>query len=477
MKPIRLFFGIIKIPLDLVLTVAAFLVALELRTMNVLFGFQTIFDPTTLPDHQNFLLFAAKCATILVIVLAVNQMYTLKISRPLTRDIAKLTFVVSAWTMLIIAYFFFIRAFPFSRLMLLYAVALTTIFLSVERLVIHLIRQALLRRGHGQYRVAVIGETKFADEFMEKIDNHIDYKFIGSITEKPQQDKKKRVLGSVEELREIIKKHRIEQIIQAGAVTKNGAEILALCRELHVKYSFVPDLLEVQRTNVEIYTMRGIPIVELKPTPLDGWGKIIKRCFDILGSLIGLIVGLPFLLLTALAIKIDSRGPIFFTKLDNGQPVLRVGQYEKPFRFYKFRTMHPNTHSQRYTVLADKNIRKNSPLVKIQNDPRVTRVGKFLRRFSIDELPQLWNVLIGNMSLVGPRPHFPEEVEKYSHSDKFVLEVKPGITGVSQISGRSDLDFKEEIRLDTYYIQNWSLDLDLKIIVKTCFIVLRGYKE
>jgi lipopolysaccharide/colanic/teichoic acid biosynthesis glycosyltransferase len=115
--------------------------------------------------------------------------------------------------------------------------------------------------------------------------------------------------------------------------------------------------------------------------------------------------------------------------------------------------------------------------VKIKNDPRITRVGKFLRRFSIDELPQLWNVFLGNMSLVGPRPHFPEEVEKYSASDKFVLEIKPGITGISQISGRSDLDFREEIRLDTYYIQNWSLDLDIKILFKTVFAVLRGYRE
>jgi lipopolysaccharide/colanic/teichoic acid biosynthesis glycosyltransferase len=136
--------------------------------------------------------------------------------------------------------------------------------------------------------------------------------------------------------------------------------------------------------------------------------------------------------------------------------------------------MHPNTHNLRYTELADKNIRKGSPMVKIQNDPRVTRVGRFIRKWSIDELPQLWNVLKGDMSLVGPRPHLPEEVAKYEHHHKFVLALKPGITGLAQIAGRSDLDFEKEIQLDTYYIENWSLWLDIKIILKTFKVVITG---
>lgn len=477
MKPIRLFFGIIKVPLDFALTVAAFFAALKLRTLPYLQSLQSPFDATTLPSDEAFLIFTIKCAALLVIIFAINQMYLLKISRPLTRDLAKMFFIIFAWIMLIIAYFFVIRSFPFSRLFLIYATILTAVFLTAERLIIHLMRQALLRKGIGQYRVAVIGDNDFAKDFTKKIKNHIDYTFVGFITETSKQEHKPFFLGTTANLKNLIAKHRIEQIIQTGEVNKFGPEILATCRELHVKYAFVPDLLEVQRTNVEIYTMRGIPVIELKPTPLDGWGKIIKRSFDILGSLIGLIIGLPFFVVIAIAIKLDSRGAIFFTKLDDGRPVLRVGQHGRLFKFYKFRTMHPNTHNQRYTTLAEDNLRKNSPLVKIKNDPRVTRVGKVLRRFSLDELPQLWNIFIGDMSLVGPRPHFPEEVEKYSPGDRFVLEVKPGLTGVSQISGRSDLDFKEEVRLDTYYIQNWSLDLDLKVILKTFFIVLRGYKE
>ncbi|MEK7524154.1 MAG: sugar transferase [Patescibacteria group bacterium] len=139
--------------------------------------------------------------------------------------------------------------------------------------------------------------------------------------------------------------------------------------------------------------------------------------------------------------------------------------------------MKMGTHQLRYTDLAHRNIRKGTPLVKIQNDPRVTRVGKILRRFSLDELPQLWNVLCGEMSLVGPRPHLPEEVEKYQRHHKFVLAIKPGITGLTQISGRSDLPFEEEVRLDTFYIENWTFFLDIKIMLKTILVVLRPYRE
>jgi lipopolysaccharide/colanic/teichoic acid biosynthesis glycosyltransferase len=140
--------------------------------------------------------------------------------------------------------------------------------------------------------------------------------------------------------------------------------------------------------------------------------------------------------------------------------------------------MHPNTDSLRYTEeFLNKNLRSDGPLVKIKDDPRVTKVGRFIRKYSIDELPQLWNVLIGNMSLVGPRPHLPEEVAHYKGSHKFVLTIKPGMTGLPQISGRSDLDFENEVKLDRYYIENWSLWLDTKLIFKTVGILLKGYKE
>jgi exopolysaccharide biosynthesis polyprenyl glycosylphosphotransferase len=232
--------------------------------------------------------------------------------------------------------------------------------------------------------------------------------------------------------------------------------------------------VQVQRTNIEMNSISGIPLLSLKPTSLDGWGRVVKRIFDIFGAAIGLIILSPVFLITAIAIKLDSKGTIIFKYLDDGSRVKRVGEHGKLFNFYKFRSMHPNTHNLRYTELAKLNQREGTPMVKIKNDPRVTRVGKFIRNTSIDELPQLWNVLKGDISLVGPRPHLPEEVAKYDKHHKFVLSIKPGITGLAQISGRSDLDFEREIQLDTYYIENWSIWMDIKIILKTFAVVFAG---
>ena len=182
------------------------------------------------------------------------------------------------------------------------------------------------------------------------------------------------------------------------------------------------------------------------------------------------------MLLIAILIKIDSNGPIFFSKRDDGTPVFRVGQGGKSFKYFKFRSMKNKMDSLRYTELADKNTRTNGPMVKIEDDPRITRLGKFIRRWSIDELAELFLVFKGDMSLVGPRPHLPEEVAKYEHHHKKVMTIKPGMTGLAQISGRSELSFEEEVRLDTYYIENWTLLLDLAILARTPIAVIRGRK-
>jgi exopolysaccharide biosynthesis polyprenyl glycosylphosphotransferase len=250
--------------------------------------------------------------------------------------------------------------------------------------------------------------------------------------------------------------------------------VLELCRQRQVRYRFVPSILEVERAHVEIDFYHGLPILELKPTPLDGWGAVLKKIFDFFGALFGLLILAPFMLVIAILIKLDSRGPILFARLDDGSLTKRVGRSGKLFYFWKFRTMRPRTHNLRYTELAPLNSRAGTPMVKIKDDPRVTSFGKFLRRTSLDELPQLLHVLTGQMSLVGPRPHLPEEVARYAAHHRRVLTVKPGVTGLAQISGRSGLDFEEEVRLDTYYIENWSLWLDVKILLKTVWVVVKG---
>ena len=194
------------------------------------------------------------------------------------------------------------------------------------------------------------------------------------------------------------------------------------------------------------------------------WGRVVKRVADIVSSSLLLLALSPFLLLIAFLVFLTDRGfPIYSHE--------RVGKGGKLFRMYKFRSMVKNADALK-EKLSVENQRKDGPLFKIENDPRITKIGKFIRKFDIDELPQLWNVFIGNMSLVGPRPHLPKEVALYKEYQKRVLTIKPGITGMAQTHGRHKNTFDDEVRLDTSYIENWSLLLDMKLLLKTVGIVL-----
>jgi len=223
-------------------------------------------------------------------------------------------------------------------------------------------------------------------------------------------------------------------------------------------------LFQTLTTNVEVEVIGGVPLIEVKHTALDGWGRVLKRVMDICGSLCGLAALSPLFGAVAILIKLDSRGQVFVA-LDR----ITLG---KTFRMYKFRSMVDNAHAMKSELITQNERKDGGPLFKMQHDPRVTRIGRVLRKMRIDELPQLWNVLRGEMSLVGPRPHEPEEVAQYEKHHKKLLVIKSGITGMAQISGSSDLPFEEEVKLDTYYIENWSLGLDVKILLRTLMILL-----
>jgi len=196
------------------------------------------------------------------------------------------------------------------------------------------------------------------------------------------------------------------------------------------------------------------------------WQLELKRAVDLVGSTLGLLVLLPLLMIAALAVKVSSPGPVFYVSE-------RVGRDGRPFRMMKFRSMAHGAHDSRATH-HHLNIHDSGPVFKIRDDPRVTRVGRFLRRCSIDELPQLWNVLRGDMSLVGPRPPLPEEFLLYGARERRRLDVKPGITCIWQVSGRSDLDFETWVDMDLAYIDTWSLRLDARLLGRTVAAVLTG---
>ncbi len=479
MKRFEIFFGVIKVPIDFIMTVLAFLAAYQLRLVTEpIQGIAKPIDYSVLPTIKEYLFFSLAAASVLIIINAIAKAYTLKTTSKFSKEFKKVLSSWTLWAMFMISYFFLTRTFPFSRLAIVYSWGLTLTFILIGRVLIKIIQNGFLKAGIGKRKIVFIGDNKITKELVKVLKNDITYKIIGLI-DSTQNNSKIKNLGKISQLEYIIKKHQIDEVIQTKTdlTIAQSEDILGLCDLHHINYRFVPDLIEVRRANIFIETIGQVPVINLKPTPLDGWGKVAKRILDLLGAGFGLILLSPILLITTIAIKLDSKGPILFTKLDNGQPVKRVGQHGKLFKFYKFRSMRPNTHNLRYNELQDKNTRTEGPLIKIKDDPRVTRVGKFIRKYSIDELPQLWNVLIGNMSLVGPRPHLPEEVAHYQDHHRFVLTIKPGLTGIPQTSGRSDLNFEDEVKLDRYYIENWSIPLDLKIIVKTIGVIVKGHEE
>jgi exopolysaccharide biosynthesis polyprenyl glycosylphosphotransferase len=473
-KRSEIFFNALKLPADFVAAVTAFFVAKAIRLHpTFLSEFQSPADTDL--SFVGFTEFAGVTAGILLLIFAWNGLYRMRTAN-FGKDARKIIFLVSAWLLLISAYFFFRREFFFSRLALAYSGVLAIFFILAGRVLISLIQRIFWKLNIGTTKALVIGTNPNSLLLGKFLERNPRYHFAGFVeVGKLPHEFPKNPIGELNDFAQIVKRRGIGEVILASRKLSNEKtrELLTHCRVNHLGFRFVPDLLEVSQKNVEVETISGIPLISLRPTPLTGWGRVWKRIFDLLAGTFALILTSPIWLLAAVIIKLDSRGPVFFSRKDDGGKVLRVGKHDKTFWFVKFRSMRAKSDSLRYSKeLQQKNTRSGTPLVKIENDPRITAVGKFIRKYSIDELPQLLNVLTGKMSLVGPRPHLPEEVAKYKPHHHRVLEIKPGITGLAQISGRSDLHFDEEVELDTWYIENWSIWLDLKVLWKTVGVVL-----
>jgi exopolysaccharide biosynthesis polyprenyl glycosylphosphotransferase len=242
-------------------------------------------------------------------------------------------------------------------------------------------------------------------------------------------------------------------------------ELIAICRRRQVKLSVVSPLRGRAVPSLQISQLADLPILEYNTWDASRSSLVIKRTFDLMTAALGLLVLLPLLPFIALAIKLDSRGPVFFTQV-------RAGLGGRPFRIYKFRTMRLGAEASLDEVVRLEEL--SEPVFKVRDDPRVTRVGSVLRRLSLDELPQLFNVLLGEMSIVGPRPEQVEIVERYTSEDRVRLTVKPGITGPMQVFGRGELTFDERLAVELDYIENPSLGRDLRILLHTVPAVLRG---
>lgn len=464
MEKTKLYLKLSKIPLDILAILFAFPQSYLLR--------YSILPDIGLEKAGDFYLSFASYITQLsgliplaFLLLIANRAYPLSRGKSLLSQIRTAAYSAVLLTFITIFYYFLSRTYPPSRLVVFYYSAFLFINLLSIRLLIFGIKKVLLNYGFGKTKIIIIGNNKIANKVIGSLAKSDNFQIIGYIADRSTKIPYK-WLGKYERAQQIIKKHNASSIIQTESSPKFDTESgLNIARKLHLEYQYVPSDYNLHKHKFIVSNLEGIPWLKWEKTTLEGWGRIYKRCFDIVISTFGIIILAPLFAIVAILIKLDSKGPIFF-RLKNGRLSKRVGYQGTQFSFFKFRSMQHETHNQRYDKLIKNNKRKG-PLVKINNDPRVTKVGKWIRRFDIDELPQLINVIKGNMSIVGPRPHLPEEVAKYDDNDHFVFTIKPGITGLAQASGRSNLSFADEVVLDSYYIEHWSPLLDFKIILKT----------
>lgn len=454
MKRQELWFYFIPVILDVIALISAFVLAYFARfnfsPTALGFGFRISFR-----EYMNFLFWLTP---LWIFVFAMAGLYTIDFKGRFYPEFLRIILAVGMSVLLSLTVIFLTKHSDFSRLLLVYLLLSTLIIVLLERIFWRSVMRYLIGRGFNRHRVLIIGESREARR-LQNVFNQFPY--LGfKVMEIVSQDL------SQERLKLKIEKLKIDDIVQTqNQANRELSEFLeGLAREQGITLHFIPDLYEISIARLDLDSYGGVPLLTVKKTSLDGWGRIYKRIFDLIISGILLIILSPLFLLVSLLIKLTSRGPVFFKQK-------RVGR-DGEIGIYKFRSMVANAEELKEKLRAQ-NERKG-PLFKIKNDPRITPLGKLLRKTRVDELPQLLNVFKGSMSLVGPRPHLPEEVAKYKNHHKEVLTIKPGMTGLPQISGASDLDFEEEVTLDSYYVHNWSFWLDLIILAKTGFVVLKS---
>lgn len=449
--------GVARVPLDALAVCAALFLSYRLReaAIDLIPRVQLLEPALTLPPFPYYVsTFVAPGIGLFVILAALIGLYSLDLRESAWRHVGRIMLAVGLWLVIVNAWFLLIlRELFFSRVLLLQAVVFMTLFISAMRASLITLERALLRRGIGKILVVSVGSQEPGPQAKETLLLDLHYTYLGH-------------LGQMDSLKKLTKNSTIDLVLQTDP-NPGSDETIALinfCRSHHVGYAFLPPVLADVPHQLKMERLGMMPMIRFEPTPLDGWGRVWKRVFDIVVSLCALIILSPVLIvLSSFCLFLQGR-PIFYRST-------RVGQEGRTLiTLWKFRSMIRNADQMKKDLEAQ-NHRHDGPLFKVRNDPRVTPFGRFLRRFSLDELPQLWNVLKGDLSLVGPRPHLPQEVERYKQEERRVFAVKPGLTGLAQVSGRSDLNFEEEVKLDLSYIEEWSMFMDLWVLWRTPFVV------
>ena len=455
---------------DALLIFLAFVAAYALRYQAQLF---ISVDPAFQLPLTGYAPLALPLVFVQLIAFRFSQVYPYHPGRSWVEEIWRVATASTASVMIIIVVSLAFRPMLYSRLVFLYTAVLVTVLLGISRLAIMWGRSHLRTYDIGVQRVLLVGAGDVGRMVMRTMVARPDYglKLIGFLDDHPVKSTtdvgRFKALGPVENVADVIVQQAIDRVIIClpWQTHRTIQRLLRECEQVSIKAYVVPDLFQLTKNQMKFEELNGIPLLSTRDISIQGWNLVIKRTFDILVGGLMALVTLPVMLAIALAIRIDTPGPTFYSQT-------RVGRNGRPFRCHKFRSMVNNAEELRDRV-AELN-ESSGPLFKIRNDPRLTRVGRFIRRYSLDELPQLFNVLHGEMSLIGPRPNLPGEVGQYQEWMKKRLVVSPGLTGLWQVSGRSDLTFDEMVLLDIYYVENWSIGLDVSILLRSVPAVLRA---
>lgn len=378
-------------------------------------------------------------------------------------EVAKAVFLATALLVLVI---FTSGNKEISKLVIAGAGTLTLSVLAGWRYAKRRYVQRRTARGEGVSRVLIVGAGKMGKALAAWFgeNRELGYNVCGFLD--PHTNGDTRVLGTVQELRSVALAQFVDQLfITLPADRELVKEVFLEARRLRLNLKVVPDLYDGLGWRAPVQTIGGFPVIELHGQPIPALGLAAKRAMDLLGAFFGLVLTFPILALAAIWIRLDSPGPVFYS-------ALRVGKKGRRFRCYKLRTMVAEAEAQKEQLRGANE--RSGPFFKMENDPRVTRCGHWLRKYSIDELPQLLNVLLGDMSLVGPRPHPLDDFERYGIEHLRRLDVKPGMTGLWQVTARGDPSFEVTMAHDLKYIEQWSLRLDTAVLLKTIPIVFRA---
>jgi exopolysaccharide biosynthesis polyprenyl glycosylphosphotransferase len=472
MKRSEIFFSAIQVPVDFLMLLLAASSAYFLRGLPMFEGYVSrVFNLS----FEDYLTFTLTVAPFFLIVIAFEGLYTMRATRSFTQEAYSVFRAITFGLIFLVIAVFLNREWFSSRFVILVGWALTVLYVIIARYLIQRLQKWLLvKKDVGIHRVLLIGTNQkmYALKKLLTRDKQLGYRIVDQVD-----------TASVTMIKEIRKKKGIDEIVVGDPTLTDDEQekLFDYCQINNITYKYFPTTLQTPRFFMKIWN--GEPIIEFQHTPLDGWGRVIKRAYDIVAGFVLTLLFGPLMLVVALLIKLeDPDGPIIYKNE-------RIGEDGKKFFVYKFRYMqwkycitkeNPKMEEAiafEKKLIEERNVRKGGILYKIKDDPRKMKVGAFIERFSLDELPQFFNVLKGDMSLVGPRPHQEREVERYSEYHRRLLTMRPGITGMAQVSGRSDLAFEDEFRLDVFYIENWSLWLDILICLKTAGALLRRRKN